>query len=241
METITFLITVKVKAEVVDDQKLRETMALLATSVRNKPGARFYQSFRRNDDGKKLEFIEIFSDSSSALSHLKNQDPELAKTLLKEAGYEKGLTLSLKLPPPSYARRGGEIIASQLRAVGITTEISNLEWAQWLEQVFRGHDFDLTIVSHTEPMDINIYARPDYYFGYDNPDFQELMEQIDSEQDPDLRSQLFAEAQIILADDYVNGFLFQLARTGVAAKGVEGLWPNSPTQANDLTGVRWSE
>ena len=41
-----------------------------------------------------------------------------------------------------------------------------MEWADWLERVFRGHDFDLTIISHTEPMDINIYARPDYYFRY---------------------------------------------------------------------------
>ena len=74
------------------------------------------------------------------------------------------LTLSLKLPPPSYARRGGEIIAARLREVGIDTRIENLEWAQWLEQVFKGGDYDLTIVSHTEPMDIGIYARPDYYF-----------------------------------------------------------------------------
>ena len=84
-------------------------------------------------------------------------DPEMSKALLAEAGVSD-LTLTLKLPPPSYARRGGEIIASQLREVGIETEISNLEWAQWLEQVFKGKDYDLTIVSHTEPMDINIYA-----------------------------------------------------------------------------------
>ena len=93
-------------------------------------------------------------------------DPAKARALLKEAGAEN-LTLSLKLPPPSYARRGGEIIAAQLREVGIGTEIENLEWAQWLEQVFRGKDFDLTIVSHTEPMDIGIYANPEYYFQYD--------------------------------------------------------------------------
>ena len=47
-------------------------------------------------------------------------DPEKAKALLAEAGYGDGLTLSLKLPPPTYARRGGEIIAAQLRAVGST-------------------------------------------------------------------------------------------------------------------------
>ena len=30
----------------------------------------------------------------------------------------------------------------------------------------RGDNFDLTIVSHTEPMDIGIYARDKYYFNY---------------------------------------------------------------------------
>ncbi len=167
-------------------------------------------------------------------------DPEKAKALLAEAGVET-LTLSLKLPPPSYARRGGEIIAAQLRAVGIETEISNLEWAQWLEQVFRGKDFDLTIVSHTEPMDINIYARPDYYFQYDNPDFQQLMKDLDLAADPAARSEILAKAQQVIADDYVNGYLFQLARTGVADAKIQGLWANAPTQANDLTGVSWAE
>ncbi|MCG6901274.1 MAG: ABC transporter substrate-binding protein [Rhodobacter sp.] len=167
-------------------------------------------------------------------------DPEMARNLLAEAGAEN-LTLTLKLPPPSYARRGGEIIASQLRAVGIETEISNLEWAQWLEQVFKGKDFDLSIVSHTEPMDINIYARPEYYFQYENPDFQALMTELDLAADPAKRSEILAAAQRMIADDYVNGFLFQLARTGVADARIRGLWPNSPTQANDLTGVSWAE
>lgn len=166
-------------------------------------------------------------------------DPELSKQLLAEAGAE-GLTLTLKLPPPTYARRGGEVIAAQLRAVGIETEISNLEWAQWLEQVFRGKDFDLTIVSHTEPADINIYARPEYYFQYDNPDFQQLMEDLNLAADPAERSAILKTAQETISADYVNGYLFQLARTGVAKAGVQGLWENSPTQANDLTGVSWA-
>ncbi len=167
-------------------------------------------------------------------------DPEQSKALLKEAGVE-GLTLSLMLPPPPYARRGGEIIANELRAVGIEAEISNLEWAQWLEQVFKGHDFDLTIVSHTEPMDINIYARPDYYFQYDKPEFQELMAELDVTTDEAERSALLQDAQRMIADDYVNAYLFQLARTGVQDARIEGLWLNAPTQANDLTRVRWTE
>ncbi|KPP86430.1 MAG: peptide/nickel transport system substrate-binding protein [Rhodobacteraceae bacterium HLUCCO07] len=166
-------------------------------------------------------------------------DPELAKELLAEAGYEDGFETTLKLPPPSYARRGGEILASQLRAVGIETEISNLEWAQWLEQVFNGKDFGLTIVSHTEPMDINIYARPDYYFQYDNPDFQALMDELSRTTDPEARSELLKQAQTIISEDYVNGYLFQLATPTVAKAGVRGLWKDAPTQAVDMTGVYW--
>ena len=167
-------------------------------------------------------------------------DPDAARALLAEAGVEE-LTLRLMLPPPVYARRGGEIIAAQLRDVGIETEITNLEWAQWLEQVFRGTDYDLTIVSHTEPADIGIYGREGYYFNYDNPDFNALMEELTMETDPTRRSELNVAAQQMIADDYVNGFLFQLAVAGVANAGIEGLWLNRPTQAMDLTGVRWTE
>lgn len=175
------------------------------------------------------------------LTGLSLYDPEKAKALLAEAGFPDGFTTTLKLPPPSYARRGGEIVAAQLAAVGIKTEITNLEWAQWLEEVFRGKDFGLTIVSHTEPFDIGIYARPEYYFQYDNPAFQELMATLTATSDPERRSALLAEAQTMIAKDYVNGYLFQLALPTVADARLEGLWQNAPTQATDLTAVRWTK
>ena len=168
-------------------------------------------------------------------------DPERAKALLAEAGLADGFETTLHLPPPSYARRGGEIIAAQLAQVGIKAEIINVEWAQWLETVFRGKDFGLTIVSHTEPMDIGIYARPDYYFQYDNSGFQDLMTTRNGTTDPDKRMALLQEAQETIAKDYVNGYLFQLASLSVAKADLQGLWANAPTQATDLTAVSWAE
>lgn len=167
-------------------------------------------------------------------------DPELSKKLLAEAGFADGFTTTLKLPPPSYARRGGEIIAAQLREVGIDAQISNLEWAQWLEEVFRGKDFGLSIVSHTEPMDIGIYANPDYYFQYDNPAFQALMDDLNKATDPDARAALMAQAQTIVSEDYVNGYLFELAYPTIAKADLQGMWENQPTAAVDLTGLSWT-
>ncbi len=175
------------------------------------------------------------------LTGLSPHDPEAARAMLAEAGYPDGFETTLKLPPPSYARRGGEIIAAQLRQVGIDADIQNLEWAQWLEQVFRGKDYGLTIVSHTEPLDIGIYARPDYYFNYDDAAMQALDTGLAAMTDPQDRADVLRAMQTRIGEQYVNGYLFQLAKTGVARTGVEGLWVNSPTQANDLTGVSWAE
>lgn len=179
------------------------------------------------------DYVDLLSNSP--------HDPEQAKALLAEAGFPDGFTTTLKLPPPSYARRGGEIIAAQLREIGIQTEISNLEWAQWLEEVFRGKSYGLTIVSHTEPFDIGIYARPDYYFQYDNADVQDLVAKLGVENDPDMRRDLAQQAQKIISEDYVNGYLFQLALTSVVNAKLEGIWPNAPTQAVDMTAVGWVE
>lgn len=175
------------------------------------------------------------------LTGMSNYDPAKSKALLAEAGLPDGFETTLHLPPPSYARRGGEIIAAQLAEVGIKAEIINVEWAQWLETVFRGKDFGLTIVSHTEPFDIGIYARPDYYFQYDNPDFQALMKTLNATTDPAKRSELIGQAQTTISQDYVNGYLFQLAFPTVADAKVRGLWENAPTQATDLTGVSWAD
>ncbi|HEY0283554.1 MAG TPA: ABC transporter substrate-binding protein, partial [Rhizomicrobium sp.] len=54
-------------------------------------------------------------------------DPARARALLAQAGFPNGFTATLKLPPPMYARRSGEIIASQLAAVGIKVKLENLE------------------------------------------------------------------------------------------------------------------
>jgi peptide/nickel transport system substrate-binding protein len=175
------------------------------------------------------------------LTHLSEHDPDEARKLLAEAGHEDGFRATLALPPPSYARRGGEIVQSQLGAVGIEIDIVTMEWAQWLEQVFTGRDFDLTIVSHVEPLDIGIYARKDYYFGYDDPVMRALMDGLDRTADEAERAAILEAAQERVAEKHVNAFLFQLAKTGVADARLEGLWVNSPAPIYDMAAVSWRE
>ena len=142
-------------------------------------------------------------------------DTRKAKELLAQAGYPHGFSATLKLPPPSYARRSGEIVAAQLAQIGIRVKIENLEWAQWLDQVYTRHDFDMSIVGHAEPLDYDIYARDDYYFGYSSPEFKELIAALDDSVEPAARKDLLQQIQRKLAADAVNGFLFQYPRLDI--------------------------
>ncbi len=162
-----------------------------------------------------------------------------AKALLAAAGFPNGFSCTLKLPPPTYARRSGEIIAALLAQIGINASIEPLEFPQWLERVFRGKDFDLSVIAHTEPLDINIYARDDYYFQYKNPEFKALMAKIDVTLDEGQRNEMYRQAQRILARDAVNGFLFILPKITVTAAGLDGMWTDWPLPITPLAEVRW--
>ena len=165
-------------------------------------------------------------------------DPEKAKALLKEAGVQTPLNVTLTLPPPPYARKGGEILAAQLAKVGINAKIENVEWAQWLGGAFKGN-FDLTVINHVEPLDYMAYANPQYYWGYDSKAFRDLAAKHSEATTVKDRTKLFCDMQRMIANDAVNVFLFNASNTAVYRKGLKGLWSSSPIFANDMAAVSW--
>jgi peptide/nickel transport system substrate-binding protein len=163
---------------------------------------------------------------------------EKAKALLKEAGVAAPLNVTLTLPPPQYARKGGEVIAAQLAKIGIVAKIENVEWAQWLGGTFKGN-FDLTIINHVEPLDYMQYANSAYYWGYDNKDYRDLTAKFAATGEVKERAKLFADIQKKIAADQVNAYIFNPAQVAVSRKGLKGLWASSPIFANDMSSVSW--
>jgi peptide/nickel transport system substrate-binding protein len=166
-------------------------------------------------------------------------DVNRAQALLKEAGVRTPVELTLKLPPPGYARQGGEIIAAQLARIGITARIENVEWAQWLSDVYKNKNYDLTVISHVEPLDLIRYTESDYYWQYDSQAFRDIMQRVNGTPNGPARLKALSEAQRQLANDAVNAWLFQLAPLSVADKHLKGLWKNSPIFVNDMTAAYW--
>ena len=138
----------------------------------------------------------------------------------------------MKLPPVGYAQRAGEVMASQLGKIGIKLSIVQLEWPQWLAEVFKERNYELTIVAHTEANDIDRYARDGYYWNYHSDRSSAGDREIGPTTDQAKRVELLKQAQRIIAKDAVNGFLFELAKIGVWNKDLIGMWENSPTPSD---------
>ena len=166
-------------------------------------------------------------------------DLEKAKALMAEAGIKAPLSLTMTLPPTPYARQGGELIAAQLAKIGIKLKLQNVEWAQWLSGTYTNKNYDLTIISHVEPFDLGNFAKPDYYWGYQSQEFNELFDKIKSTPRPADRARLLGDAQRLLAKDSVHGFLYTPQWVTVANTKLRGLWKDMPIFVNDLSALSW--
>lgn len=167
-------------------------------------------------------------------------NPERARALMKEAGVTTPIEVTITLPPPPYARQGGEVIASQLSKIGINAKLQNVEWAQWLSNVYGAKNYDMTIISHVEPFDLGNFAKPDYYWNYQSAKFNDLYAKYKTTANPKDRAKLLGDLQKVIADDSVHAFLYQNQWVTVANKNVRGLWKDMPIFVNDLSALSWA-
>ena len=167
-------------------------------------------------------------------------DPAKAKALLKEAGVTTPLDLTLILPPPAYARQGGEIIAAELAEVGIKAKIQNVEWAQWLSGVYNNKNYDLTIISHVEPLDIGIYANPELLLPVRQPGVPGDQRQ-SSTLAPNLEAsrRRLARRRRSSPTTASTRSCSSCRNVTVADAKLKGLWKNAPIFANDLAALSW--
>lgn len=163
-------------------------------------------------------------------------DPERARALLAEAGVSN-LTLTLRAPPPPYAQATAPIVQSQLAEVGITVQIENVQFPLWIEEVFTNANYDLTIISHVEARDVVRYGDAQYYWRYDSPEVQTLLDQADAAPTEAESDELYRQVLNRIADDAVNDWLFVLPNLQVIQSNIEGYPENAYSLSYDLSGI----
>ena len=72
---------------------------------------------------------------------------EKAKELLTEAGYPDGFSFTLTVPS-NYQQHvdTAQVIAEQLKEIGVTANIQLIEWESWLSDVYSDRNYEATVV-----------------------------------------------------------------------------------------------
>lgn len=157
-------------------------------------------------------------------------NPEAAEKLLAEAGYEN-LELTLTVAN-TYDSIITEYIAAELAKVGVNVKIEQVEFATWLENVFKGKEYELTMVLHVDPSTLSYYANPGYYWNYDNAEVQKLVASAATAASVEDRNKNLSEVAKIVADDSASDWLYSPQTLIVTDSALEG-YPTSRI-ANNL-------
>ena len=140
-------------------------------------------------------------------------DPERARELLAEAGFPDGFSTVIGTNDNPDRVELAQVIAEQLREVGIDVEIESMEFAIYLEDVFNG-EFDMFMsgwIAVTADADYGLYARfhssnhgpPGNQTFIANDRLDELLDIARGTRDPEVRLAAYAEAQEIITAESV--------------------------------------
>ncbi|MGB4182572.1 MAG: ABC transporter substrate-binding protein [Dethiobacteria bacterium] len=147
-------------------------------------------------------------------------NPEKARELLKEAGYDESMTIDFYVPKSGSGMQQpvtmATAIQSDLEAVGIKTNIQQLEWGTYLDKMFQPVDksdvlmHELSWLGDNGDPDNFLYILlsgeqwPTNGFNegfYKNPEVDKLLKEARIISDQDKRVELYQQAQkLIMAD-----------------------------------------
>ena len=137
------------------------------------------------------------------------RDIEKAKQLLAEAGYPDGLELSYIPENNAMCQKMAEVVKQSLAEAGIEIEITLVDTAQWLDQVWFGHDFEITDAGYSREPDpdglMQSVLRKDKgnnVMGYHNPQIEDLFDAGKSTLDQAERKAIYKQImEIVIWDD----------------------------------------
>nr|WP_078597810.1 glutathione ABC transporter substrate-binding protein [Evansella clarkii] len=174
-------------------------------------------------------------------------DPEAAKELLAEAGYENGFETTLWTNDNRERQDIAELVQAQLAEVNIDVEIEVFEWGAYLDRTAGGEhdmfmlglsaatadaDYPMSMLYHSD----NIGAAGNRT-QMDNAELDSLIEEARRESDEEQRLALYEEAMELLIEESPMLYIYhQEYLTGVSDQ-ISGfdMYPNGLYQLQNVT------
>ncbi len=189
-------------------------------------------------------------------------DPEKAKSLLKEAGWEdkngdgivensagEAFKVTLKYPVGNKIReQSAPIIQANLKAVGIDVELEIMEFAALLDQVMANHEFDLYLMGSS--LDTDPDPKPIWHsssasdekgnsawniVGFRNPEADKLMDDALKTTNQDERKAYYKEFCKIVNEEAAEVLLYAPKVIKAYSGKLEGYDPSTFNDYYNLT------
>lgn len=147
------------------------------------------------------------------------KDVEKAKTLLSEAGYPDGFSFTIKVPS-NYTPHieTAQVVAEELKAIGVDAKIELIEWETWLSDVYAGRKYEATIVgldaSSLTASSMLLRFNSDSsknFINYSNPEYDAAYARAVGTTDEEERTAAFKECQQILTETAANVYIQDMA------------------------------
>jgi peptide/nickel transport system substrate-binding protein len=135
-------------------------------------------------------------------------DVDKAKGLMQQAGHGDGLTVEyLGLPQYPELLKTGEVVREQLKQIGITMNIKQVDVSVWFDAFIKG-DYQITSAYQERTID------PDNFYalvirtggdinttGYSNPDVDKLIDDARTSTDDEQRKQMYEQIRQVVFED----------------------------------------
>jgi peptide/nickel transport system substrate-binding protein len=188
-------------------------------------------------------FGKYFDDS---LTHYYEYNVEKAKELLAEAGYADGFNMTITVPSNYQPHVDtAQVIAEQLKAVGVTAEIKLVEWGSWVSDTYGGRDFQTTVVGFDAS---TMTARAllerwtsDYaknMINYNSAEYDQLFKQALESYDDAEQTAIYRQMEKNLTEHAASVYIQDMADMVAVRKGLTGL-TFYPLYVLDVSTLKW--
>jgi peptide/nickel transport system substrate-binding protein len=181
---------------------------------------------------------------NEALQNTYPVDLARARALMAEAGYSNGFSMEIKVPS-NYTMHvdTAQVIVNQLARINIRATIRLVDWATWLTDVYRGRNYEATIVS----FDGNTLSPQSFLsryvstasgnlFNFNNTNYDSLYASILRETSEANRIRLYKDAQKMISDEAPAVFIQDIFAFKVFSGGFKGA-VNDPLYVIDFSTI----
>jgi peptide/nickel transport system substrate-binding protein len=185
----------------------------------------------------------------SSLANPYPADPARARQLLAAAGYGNGFSLEITIPS-NYTMHvdTAQVVINQLRRIGVNATIKLVDWAAWLSDVYRGRQYEATIISldgsNTSPRSFlsrYLSSAGGNFLNFKSEAYDRVYREAQTETDDAKRAALYKEAQRIVSENAASVYIQDIWNFQALPRGRFAGVVNYPLYAVDFSTIYRTE